>query len=216
MGHPIRRAEAVRSDRHGPLRHGVPRQLARRRGRQGAARAQRRLRAARHLQTRGGDIPQDPSREPRPVHGRLHEAAAAGDSDVTVQGHDAVHAHPPAQRQVHRQQERHRCATDISGYGLPPRTRHHSQGPENQEHLLRKRQSGDHGLRPLQCYQTLFWKQVSTKSARRQPGHPGGLAVLPGARALSGADAACQPAPALFQGHRRLRIRYGVVRAAMR
>lgn len=59
MGHPVRRAAPVRGDRHGAVRHGVPRQLARRRRRQGAARAlaQRRLRAARHLQARGTHHP---------------------------------------------------------------------------------------------------------------------------------------------------------------
>lgn len=67
----------------------------------------------------GGDVPQDPAREPGAVHGRVHEAAAAGHRHVAVQGHDAVHAHPPAQGQVHRQQECHRCSTNFTGTQHP-------------------------------------------------------------------------------------------------
>lgn len=214
MGHPVRRAEAVRGDRQGPLRHRVPRQLARRRRRQAAVRALagRRLRAARHLQARGGDVPQDAAREPGAVHGRVHEAAAAGHRDVAVQGHDAAHAHPPAQGQVHRQQERAGRAADLAGYGVPARTRHHPQRLEDQEHIPREREGGHHGLRPVQRHQAVLRQQ----RARRQPGHPGGLAVLPGARAGARAAAARVAAPALLQGHRRLRLRYGVVRAAVR
>ncbi|XP_072949595.1 kinase suppressor of Ras 2 isoform X2 [Epargyreus clarus] len=141
------------------VRHRAPRQLARRRRGEAAARARAPgpLRAARHLQARGGDVPQDPPREPRAVHGRVHEAAAARDRHLALQGHDALHTHPPAQGQVHREQERHSRAADITGYGLPARAGYHPQGPEDEEHIPGERQGGHHGLWPLQCHQALFW-----------------------------------------------------------
>lgn len=146
----------------------------------------------------------------------MHEAAPPGHRDVTVQGHDPVHPHPPPQGQVHRQQERTRRAADITGYGLLARARNHPQRPEDEEHFPREWQSSDHGLRALQCYQTVFWKQVSTKPPRRQPGYPGGLAVLPGAGAMSRPHSARLATSALLQGHRRIRIWHGMVRVVMR
>lgn len=54
----------------------------------------------------------------------------------------------------------------VPGYGLLTRARYHPQRPEDEEHIPRERQSSDHGLRALQCYQTVLWKQVSTKVIR--------------------------------------------------
>lgn len=89
----------------------------------------------------GGYIPKDASREPDVVHGRVYEAAATGHRDQLQQGHDALHAHPPAQGQDQHEQDDHHRPADLPGHGLPARQGHRAQGPQEQEYLLGERES---------------------------------------------------------------------------
>ena len=120
MGHPVRGAANGRRHRHGPLRHRVPRLLARRRRRQGAQHEPpQRREGARAIQKRGLDVQEDAPRKRHFVHGGVHAAPEAGHRDEPEQGDDPIHAPPPEEGQVQHEQNDRGGAADLAGTPTP-------------------------------------------------------------------------------------------------